>query len=385
MLALPYAMDSSGCVGLAALLAVAALMGASACLIGMSLNAAAEHPDVKASNPPRDWALLGKLAFGGFGKGLLSFLMLLDLSGALVTFMVIISVNLPLLIPALSSSNCAMASGILIFALLYAPLKIFAYFSMLGVMIQVMLFSFLVVTGVVVAWSNPSAVGQDIQWGSFGALTSVLGVLIGSFNAHSVIPTLYGAVQDKSEWVSISIISTATVWAFYFIVAFVAYALFGDGIAASFATNLGKDSAGSVLPPHRLMAFMAPVAGGLISLKMSVTAPAMARPILSFFEARFRLGPVGDTLFRLTLISAVTLLAVLGRDYMPYIIAIRGAAVHSIMAGIMPFAVYLIVCWDRLGMLARAGLFGIMVVSYGCTLPGSLADFGIIFFGTKAS
>mmetsp|Transcript_94960 Transcript_94960/g.277663 ORF Transcript_94960/g.277663 Transcript_94960/m.277663 type:complete len:505 (-) Transcript_94960:118-1632(-) len=377
VLALPYAMDKAGVMGFGALAGVSCMMGFTAFLIGKNISIIAERPEGKAVPPScHDWSLIGSTAFGAGGKNFLSALFLMDLSTCLITFLIASGINLPLLfVGRIGPVAATIGSGVLSFMLLYVPIRYFAYFSMLGIIAQIAMFAFLLITAASIVELDASGVGKDVKAGEVGALAGMLGCFIGCFNAHSTVPTIYQNVANKDHWGSIVLVSTGMAFLFYVIVGLVGYAVFGDNAAQAFTANLGRNAAGEVLPGLEALSL---ISGGLIATKMLVTVPAMSRPILAFVEARFRMGKLGTAATRAALIFVLTVLAVLGRDLLPYVTAIRGAVVQVFIAIVMPFAAYLSLKRAELGVLKKVAIAAAMVLAYSATVPGAVVDVRVI-------
>jgi len=284
----------------------------------------------------------------------------MDLSTCLITFLIASGINLPLLfVGRIGPVAATIGSGVLSFMLLYVPIRYFAYFSMLGIIAQIAMFAFLLITAASIVELDASGVGKDVKAGEVGALAGMLGCFI----------------ANKDHWGSIVLVSTGMAFLFYVIVGLVGYAVFGDNAAQAFTANLGRNAAGEVLPGLEALSL---ISGGLIATKMLVTVPAMSRPILAFVEARFRMGKLGTAATRAALIFVLTVLAVLGRDLLPYVTAIRGAVVQVFIAIVMPFAAYLSLKRAELGVLKKVAIAAAMVLAYSATVPGAVVDVRVI-------
>mmetsp|Transcript_66723 Transcript_66723/g.145511 ORF Transcript_66723/g.145511 Transcript_66723/m.145511 type:complete len:438 (+) Transcript_66723:121-1434(+) len=381
VLALPYAMDHAGLIGFLALFGVSCVMGFTAFLIGKNLSIVARRPEGLAVPVElHDWSLIGKIALGSFGQNLISVMFLMDLSSCLITFLIATGINLPLLLPdgLLSTTMATIAAGLIAFLLLYVPVRLFAYFSMLGIIAQISMFVFLLITGIYIAEEDESRVGRDLRPGHLSALAAMLGCYIGCFNAHSTIPTIYQNVGDKTQWAVIIVYSMVMAFSFYFVVGAVGYAAFGDSVRQAFTANLGRDDSGTRL---RGLEFLAPVCAAMISTKMLVTVPAMSRPILAFADARMPRKRFFFIFTRVLLITLLTVLSVLGRNLLPYVTAIRGAVVQVVISIVMPFAAYISLSWNEFSKTKRVLLLGFMVMSYLLTVPGAIVDVRIIISG----
>jgi len=379
VLALPFAVAKAGLFGFVVLSAVACMMGATAYLIGANLAIVAERPEAKDVPPScHDWSLIGSIAFGSSGKAVISILFLCDLSSCLVTFLIASGINLPLIAPELLEPvSATVLSGILAFGLLYVPIRFFAYFSVLGIVAQLVMFLFLLMTGAGVAREDPGLIANDFKLIDATALTGMLGCFIGCFNAHSTVPTVYQNVIDKSQWFGIVFTSTMMAFAFYTIVGLVGYAAFGHQVSQAFTANLGRNMKGEPLDG---MEFMAPLSAALIATKMLVTVPAMSRPIVAFIEARARFaqGWVGSMLIKASLTTVLTVLAVLGRSMLPYVTAVRGAVVQVLIAIVMPQAAFITLQWDTLTMARKSCLILLAIGAYLVTVPGAVEDVRVI-------
>jgi len=277
----------------------------------------------------------------------------------------------------LEPMSATVLSGFLAFGLLYVPIRFFSYFSMLGIVAQLVMFLFLLMTGASVAKEDPDLIAKDFKLIDATALTGMLGCFIGCFNAHSTVPTVYQNVSDKSQWFGIVVTSTMMAFAFYMIVGLVGYAAFGHQVSQAFTANLGRDMKGNLLEG---MAFMAPLSAALIATKMLVTVPAMSRPIVAFIEARasFSQGRLGSMLIKAALTTVLTILAVLGRSMLPYVTAVRGAVVQVLIAIVMPQAAFIILQWDTLTMARKSCLILLALCAYLVTVPGAVEDVRII-------
>lgn len=264
--------------------------------------------------------------------------------------------------------------------LLWVPSRFLAYFSLLGIACQLALFSFLAITGAAVVEAAPKSPGQDMVASNGLAPTfGVLGCFLSVFNAHSAMPMLYQSMAEPEKWGRVVLTGTGLSCLYYAAVGLCGYYVFGDACAQSFTLNLGRDGSSNPLPGF---GFMGPLSGLLISLKMLTTFPALAAPIMTFVEFKARLTEPWKVLaWRALFIAGTCFLAVAGRNLLPYLTALRGALVHSILAVAAPFVIYMKLNLSQIKPITKLVMVAGLTAAYGFTIPGTIADLKTIFGG----
>merc|ERR1719437_335857 len=113
---------------------------------------------------------------------------------------------------------------------------------------------------------------------------------------------------------------------------------------------------------------------------MLVTVPAMSRPILAFVEARAPCaqGMAGGMLVKALLTAALTVISVLGRDFLPYVTAIRGAVVQVLIAIVMPQVAFIVLQWDKLRSALKVALPLLAACAWLVTVPGAIEDVEVV-------
>lgn len=380
VLTLPYALSQTGIFGLGVLLFFSIVMGTTSYLIGAGLSYVDDYAvQQKIPKLQRDWSLLGTVAFGEVGKKFVSVVFLLDLWGAIVRFLIVAGNNLSILscgrIPA---QVATIGTGIAAFFLMFVPVQYLARFSMLGILCQLSLFSCLMLTMVVTTISDPSSLAQDASLfpSDWHSMMTVFGCFVAVFHGQGSLPTLFQTIAEPERWGYVVGVGTGLCCLFYTSIGLVGYLTFGHLVQQTFTQNLGSDGNGKPVP---YMAFAAPLSGGLVALKMIVSLPSFMRPIVLFVEGKFGMGTVTGILWKILFVAGSTSIAVYSLDLFAIITAIFGSLVHSIMAILIPFLCFLSVSWQDLHPGIFYGLFLMMVMSYGLTIPGTVADLQNIF------
>uniref|UniRef100_A0A7S4RXL9 Amino acid transporter transmembrane domain-containing protein n=1 Tax=Alexandrium monilatum TaxID=311494 RepID=A0A7S4RXL9_9DINO len=370
MLALPYAMLQSGMLFSILLVGVAALMGFTMWLVGYLLELVddvAESMGVPRAN--RDWSLIGRLAFGERGRKLFILFCMLDLYGALVSFIVMIGVNLGILFPGVPLPVLISITGVTVFALLFAPEHYFAVFAMVGLLAQVMILSCLVITGVELEASGAS--GADVRLLNAAGIPAAMGIAIFLFVAHSEAPLLYQMMEDRSSWRKAVILGFIGSLGVFLLVAVLGYVFFGSATQQSFTANLGRDLELHLLPGH-FNALFSCACAGLIVVKLTVSQPFTAAPIIAFVEdsVGLRDSPVGAFLWKAIFMAFTTMMCIVAGNSLAPLMELLGCVVQNAICIILPCLATLRLQGGELSARARAALWVIVLTFSAYMLVG---------------
>jgi vesicular inhibitory amino acid transporter len=297
---------------------------------------------------------------------------------AIVQYLIVAGNNLSLIFGGLAPvSVVTIGSGAIFFCLMFVPEEYLAKFSQLGMICQAALLVSLILSIAFIARSDPASLGTDTVMlpSDSSAMMAVLGCFISVYNAHSTMPTLYQKMEKKQHWLFAVSVGTVLALLFYASIGILGYVIFGNGVHQAFTQNLGVDAHGQPVP---YMHLAAPIAGGLIGVKMLVSLPMSVTPILNFSK-KYIEKTTALLLFKIIFVSAVTFFAVCASDLFAMITAIQGAVVHPLLAILMPFACFLSLAWTQLKFGAKCFFVVLIIICFGATIPGSVVDLQIIF------
>jgi hypothetical protein len=313
---------------------------------------------------------VGSLAFGPVGARVLWGTVAVDYICSLIGQLLIIR------------AECKMHPVLMVLiavGLCYVPLQKIPFLSKLGVLMQALCVGGLVLTGIV--WSSSggcSHVGEDVEvFGSGGlpAVSGVVGLFVGIFCVHTVMPVVYQNLQDKSEWPLVLRMSGTMLGVLYMAVGVLGYFFFGNNIGQVYTKNLGHDKFGA---PLGGLAFLAPASGVMIMVQTLTCVPAVARSMLGMVESRVELGMTGGALFRIVIIGIAVSIAVAEQKFFAYMVAFRGAFVDAQVCIGIPILAYLVLCWGCSGNISRTIIVMAFIVGYVATSFGVIRDFKVL-------
>ncbi|CAK0855353.1 unnamed protein product [Prorocentrum cordatum] len=248
MLSMPFAFRAAGWSAAVVLTAVSGLMLLTGLLIGWGFDATeARFRDDKVPMQSRDFAALAYLAFGPRGHALIGIIFTAELWMALEAFFVNIGINMNIL-TGVSASWCIVGSGILAFIMLYTPMKVLAYISMVSIFAIFGASGSFVATGGLLLQEGRCPDYQTYHSDlNAGGLLTAMGLSIYCFAGHPCLPSVYWSMRDRSKFSRACVGGFAYAFVFYLgvsVLGFYSADFFGDFVQNPFTSNIGQDLQG---------------------------------------------------------------------------------------------------------------------------------------------
>ncbi|KAF2298849.1 hypothetical protein GH714_028307 [Hevea brasiliensis] len=308
---------------------------------------------------------IGLRAFGYKGRALVSIFIYLELFLAAVEFLILEGDNLNKLFPNMGFRVAGLKiegkqGFVLLTALVILPttwlrsLGMLAYVSAGGVLASVVLLGCVLWAGAV------DGVGfheGDVLW-NWGGLPTAISLFTFCYCAHSVFPTLYNSMKDRSQFskARVLLVCFVTSTVTYGSMAVLGYLMYGEHLRSQVTLNL---------PIRKISAKIAIYT----TLVNPLTKYAViTTPIAKAIEDTFRLGSNKSlSILVRTLVVISTLVVALTIPFFDYVMAFIGAFLSVNVSLLFPC-----LCYLRINKAARR--FGIeLVVIVGILISGSFA------------
>eukprot|EP00397_Hematodinium_sp_SG-2012_P001562 GEMP01001565.1.p1 GENE.GEMP01001565.1~~GEMP01001565.1.p1 ORF type:complete len:667 (+),score=120.37 GEMP01001565.1:104-2104(+) len=278
-----------------------------------------------------DLCVFAELAFGERGKKLVTAVFLMDLWAAQLTYYVIIAQCLRNFDE--STETPLVVSGLLTVAMLHAPLSWISSFQKIGGLSIVTLLLALFFSGLSLeTWPDPTY--TNFTWRNVPSASSMMVFAYGNL---AVLPTLLDRIPEKKRTRSIFWGVFAS-FALYGSAAAFCYLSYGDGVAASFLSNVGKDRRGKRLPG--MAGSVLPVLSCILfAIKLQLSFPLLAAPsvhsICDLLQVKRR-----NILVSVMFVSTTVMSAYILRDHLAVLAAILGSLVTVPLVMLFPTTLY---------------------------------------------
>lgn len=189
----------------------------------------------------RSYADIGRKAFGPKSTALTTIMFCLELFAVGVAFVTLAADSMHEVMPAYSSNTFKIASIVVLVPLVFLPLSILSYTSILGICSTLLIILVIFIDG----FSKPDAPGSlwspaATSWGtdSMTELGVAFGLLMAGFSGHAVIPSLARDMVDPSEF------NNMINWAFvvttfiYGVIGYAGYLMFGRNVSDEVSKDL---------------------------------------------------------------------------------------------------------------------------------------------------
>lgn len=368
VLQLPFALYFAGWVGIIVLLLITAIMAFTASLVIESMRALETDPLLDPSGL-KDYQVLGRAAFGGYGEAFVVTMFNIELFSYLSYFLVLGADNIPPLI------GCSLNTAMLVSALVglltccvptraLAPISAIGFWMIIGVVIA------LIMSGVAL----PEHVNADdrASMGSMHGILTLTGITCVSFAGHPMLPSMYARCnQDAKDaylklvWVGLFI--SGIIYASF---AALGFHFYGSFVEDSIMLNIGLALDGSVLPHFGIVKNVVLIA---VWVKILAVYPFIVESIMVAFRASFqRLSGliVSAESIRLALCLMALALALVAGQVLTAFAALVGCLMVMVTNVIFPALFYLRLCGDdkgkaKLALAACALVFGVAFGTYG--------------------
>jgi len=359
VLVLPFAVQSAGWVILIVLAAWSCWCCASHWMIGAMLAEVDES--ARASGIPRacrGWNVIAEAALGQVGRQIVEVLVWMECYGMQISYLILTGRSLNLLVPSVPAQVHILCIGPLLALLLLVPLRHFAVFSILGCLSYMAICLAITTTGIELGGAE-HVYDQHRTFIVPQHLLSSMGIVNFLYNGHVAAPTFYQAMQNRSAW------PVAVSWAMLGIFGFCSafglgsYAIFGEASQQSVLENVGRGMDRAILKEPLSEAsnrLMSNACGALLALKLIVSLPTFALPVISSIEYLVDVQEqtltqhIGRTVYTV----ATAALAALLSDKLAAVMSMVGSITNNAISYLLPAMLYLIIKWDRLNSIERA-------------------------------
>jgi len=288
---------------------------------------------------------------------------------ALEAFFVNIGINMNIL-TGVSASWCIVGSGILAFIMLYTPMKVLAYISMVSIFAIFGASGSFVATGGLLLQEGRCPDYQTYHSDlNAGGLLTAMGLSIYCFAGHPCLPSVYWSMRDRSKFSRACVGGFAYAFVFYLGVSVLGFYFFGDFVQNPFTSNIGQDLQGGRM---RGVAWLRLLASAGFVIKLQGSLPMILAPIFAILQSSAGLPNTGPkvTAFRMAAVALIVLIALRCQDFLTAVCSITGCALTMTTSLIFPCAMFY-----KLGEVsapARAGLLGVCLLGAALGVQGTL-------------
>ncbi|KAK8947983.1 hypothetical protein KSP40_PGU016407 [Platanthera guangdongensis] len=328
ILSIPYALWEGGWVSLTLLFVLAAVCFYTALLLQKCMD---------SNSLVRTYPDIGELAFGMKGRMLIALFMYLELFFVAIQFLIIEGDNLEKLFPNASFHIAGLNIGgkqgfVVLSALLILPttwlrnLGVLAYVSVGGVLASLILVFSVIWVGAIDGVGFHER-GVVMNW---SGMPTALSLFAFCYSGHTVYPTIYSSMADKTKFSRVLLICFAIATINYVLMAILGYLMFGQAAKSQVTLNL---------PVVKISAKIA-IYTTLINPLAKYALIVM--PIVNAIEDRLQVSKnraIG-ILIRTVLVITTAIVA-LSVPFFGYIVALTGSFLSSNDTMILPCLCYL--------------------------------------------
>lgn len=377
----PYLFRIGGGLTLVALAVPGFIAVRNGFLINKSIQLAATMAREEGFSVPsecQDWGSLAASAYGSRGETVARVCFVGELSSYTVSFLTTIGNLAHHILPLLSIKCWTVVAIVLSTVLSTLSMKFLSYASLLAHVSYAIVFLGLIFTG----WENLTADGaEDISdiWNDrleamaltseqLPALPTAFSVFVFCLAGHSVMPTVYSAMADKTRFKQVIMTSYAAAITVYLLVGLSGYFIFGDHTAQVITVNLATDmKTGQDLHHYAWMRTGATL--GVI-IKLLLCIPLFLNPVTATleemmqFKERTRMlldrspqemkqqyrgfSRLLTALWRFAFVAVLGGLGILFQDKVALAVSLVGATFGTALVFVLPITVYV-------GLARRAG------------------------------
>lgn len=370
VMVLPFAVQNGGWIVLLVLSVYACWCWASHWMVGELL--AQVDGEACAQGIPREnrgWNVLAEASLGPFGRKLIEVLMWLECYGIQCSYLILAGRSTHLLVPTIPTNVHILCLGLMMALMLFVPLKHFSALSFVGGLSYSMIWVAIVLTGIelggmehVRSQQRTFIVPSNI-FTSMGMINYVYNGLVGS-------PAFYQAMKDRSAWPVAVSWAMVGIFAFSVPIAACSYAIFGAATQQSILENVGRGMNLAILEEplsRETNSYMAQTCAAMLALKLIVGLPSYGLPVVSSLE--YHADVQGQSSVQVcvrVLYAALTAVITAAlHDNLATVMSLVGCITNNALSFLLPPAMYLILKWDSLSMIGRAGLSALVAISLG--------------------
>lgn len=364
VLTVPYAFRLSGYIAILLILVTILVTSQTGVYIGSALKLASRSPEaLLVPRRGRDFAFLAFVGFGGLGERLIGWITSLEIWFALVVYMVMNGINLSA-VTGLSQELCAIGSCLGAAVMVFLPMRIYSYFSLVA-SVSLGLAGLAVVCAALTMeeWANPY---DHLGAPALVQLQNVprsIGIIVFCFAGHPCFPIVYECMKEPQHWQMSVYLTFLLAFLYYGGLGVFGYLVFGQDLQASVTQNV------ELLPQawlFRQMAFLC------FAVKIQFTAPL---PLNAIMVALWRPeGPKEWSVGRLVALGALTagtaVTAVAFSKQVAVVAALTGSLFTMSTAVLFPAAIDLCLgCrYEERSLLTPSHLTHLFVLIFGVAI-----------------
>jgi hypothetical protein len=316
----------------------------------------------------RGWNVLSEVAMGKVGQRTVECVVWAECVGIIVTYFILAGKCLHIIVPSIAAHVHILCIGTITGALLLVPIEHFALFGFVGFMAYCMICTTITTTGVELGgWEHIQ--NQHRSFIIPQQLLRSVGTLNMVYNGHLGSPGFYQAMKDRRSWPTAVSWAMVGVFCFSFAFSAVPYAIFGAASQQSSIENIGRGMDLKILEEplsKSVNLFMAQACASLVALKLLVTLPSIALPVVSSLEYFLDVQEGSTFQFMGRVLFGVIMAAVAAAfaDELALVVSICGSITNNCVSFLLPSLLYVIIKWESLTYLSRGGLLFLVLFSF---------------------
>ncbi|OAY79213.1 Vacuolar amino acid transporter 1 [Ananas comosus] len=328
ILSIPYALSQGGWISMILLLLIAVIC----CYTGILLRRCMDSNSLVETYPD-----IGALAFGRRGRLVVALFMYMELYLVAVDFLILEGDNLEKLFPKTEFHLRGLRIGgkqgfVLIASLVVLPttwlrsMSMLAYVALGGVLASLVLVGSVFWAGAVDGVGFREK-GVAVNWGGIPTAVSLYAFC---FSGHSVFPTVYTSMKDRTKFSKVLYICFALCTVNYGLMAIFGYMMYGQSLKSQVTLNLPSGKISSKI------AIYTTLINPLTKYALLVT------PIAEAFEDWFQVSKVRCFSFLVrTILVISTVVVALAVPFFAYIVALTGSFLSSTATMLLPCLCYI--------------------------------------------
>ncbi|KAJ3673816.1 hypothetical protein LUZ60_005808 [Juncus effusus] len=364
-LSTPYALENGGWASAFLLIGLGTICAYTSHIIRKCLD---ESPSSKTYQD------LGAAAFGSKGRVLASIFIYLDIFFTLVSYTISLSDNIPLVfgkthmtLPHIHISTAQLLTVIAVLVALPSfwlrDLSSISFLSFGGILMSFLIFATVIWTAIF----GGIKANQSIPVFQLHKIPIISGLYAYGYAGHLVIPNLYTAMRNPSNFTKVSITSFTIVIILYTCQAFIGAKLFGPSFNSQITLSM---------PPHQIatkLALWATVITPITkyALAFAPFAIQLDHNLPSSMPHRFRMlirGSIGSVSLILILVLALSV------PYFQYVLGLTGSLVSVGISLVFPCAFYMKICGENVSKPVRVVNWLIMIFGVVIGVAGTISS-----------
>ncbi|KAJ3391198.1 hypothetical protein HDU92_009153 [Lobulomyces angularis] len=340
ILSLPYAFSSGGWISSVCFLVLSAFTcnftsKLLACCFEYGIKLKFKSKNIEEKNLPVTYAEVGELAFGKFGRAFISFMFVLELGAASSAILIVVADSLNALIPQINITLTKIVIVVLLTPSTLINLRFLMYSSILGILACVNVCGIIVVEGAIStetpgSWLHP--VETALYPSSFLGVGLSMGLILVGFDAHSVYPSIYRDLKDKTTFPAVMDRAYLFNSILYLVIGSCGYLMFGDLTMPEITQNLPNVK--SYVPALTTFTLILIVTNSLTKF------PLLTSPLLTYVEQLSTNNSPQKKAFVAVFLNAVILLTSILIPSFHKVMGLLGSGFSIVVAVIFPSLCY---------------------------------------------